>query len=267
MNEEERKLKENLLESITNRSGTTVIDVQVRINNIVEAFKLTNQDQNLSIQRLTAENAQLYKRLKDLENKILDLEKKLTERPETSNPQKLSTMDWSKILKEPGVKNQIIGIESREKKEIKRKEKNLIISNVPETTEAEDRDIVIEILKTTGVKIEEGEEILVRRLTRQVKEKRVVTNNLIVELKSVEERNKVLQQSKALKNIEKFREVYLNKDKTAAELQLEYEAREEVRLRNKDQNKTGKRYRAIESNIVIDKRERSQSEKETQENA
>lgn len=128
--------------------------------------------------------------------------------------------------------------EVRENNDKKGREANIVISNVDESIEAEDE--VPQILAHLGVTVEVNE---IRRMGRNKKKD---YNRLIwVRLGNKKERNNVLDAAKKLKEEERWKNIYINKDMTEAEREQAYNLREELRTKRRQENANRGRSRYV----------------------
>lgn len=148
--------------------------------------------------------------------------------------------------------------EVRENNDKKGREANIVISNVDESKEAEAE--VTEMLAHLGVTVE------VNGIRRMGREKKPNYNRLIwVRLGSKQERNNVLDAAKKLKDEDRWKNTYINKDMTEEERKQAYKIRQELKKKRRQENVQNGRSRfIIHRGRVVNRENGLDSQDETQ---
>lgn len=213
-----------------------------------------------AVQKCLKENAENRKNLADMKNELEEFKQELSlkeavekiarevledYKAERVEPERPNTDDIRDIAKEVFEENRadiveperqntesirnIARGEVRENNDKKGRESNIVISNVEESKEAEEE--VTEILAHLGATVE------VSGIRRMGRDKKPNYNRLIwVRLGSKKERNEVLDAAKKLKEEDRWKNIYINKDMTEAEREQAYKTRQELKQKRREEN-------------------------------
>ena len=172
------------------------------------------------------------------------------------DPKKID--DWVTVTKKklPEHQLKVMNAVTIEQQKKKKKEKNVMIFGVKESTaendeekKSEDLKIVKEIFDEIGAS---SVPVYVKRFKkRKDGKKENSVGPILVELSDAAERNPILAASKKLKNIEKFKKVYLSPDMTEAERLLNFELRTERNKKNKELDSDSPFYFGIRGSEIV----------------
>ena len=222
----------------------TVAKVDIWLADLVMEFKLFRA-------KSETESAEKDNRIKELEKKVEALEKKNSELLKTNGT---SEKAWSDLFKTGKKKeSDLINIAAfnREQKEMKRKENNIVISGVAESSDLDEAarkkhddekvDIILDKLGLARDNVKNQTRLKKRINNRQSVSSSSSANNessnvplIVLEFKEIEHQQLALKNSRELKNDENFKKVFINADKTPAERYEEKKLRE---TRNKENAK------------------------------
>ena len=154
---------------------------------------------------------------KDL--KITELEDRIKKIEQTNGANPISAANfWNNLPK--NVSNEISNIATRETKNQNKKEKNLIVFGIPESTETEpqakidsDKTAIETILEKIGVDVSMNNTKIIR-----FKRKANSTQGIVlVECENVEKKVEILRAARKLRESAEHKNVYINQDLTEAE--------------------------------------------------
>ena len=150
---------------------------------------------------------------------------------------------------EPEIIRNIARSEVQENNDKKGREQNIVISNLEEQYDAETE--VQNILTYLSVTVD------VQGIRRMGREKKPGKHRPIwVKLSDKKERNAVLEKAKKLRRDETWKNVYINKDMTTAEVNEAYALRQELKARRLQEGaERGRSNLVISKGKIIDKRE------------
>jgi len=207
---------------------------------------ITSQENEIS--KLTTAN-------KDLVVKVARLEIELADQKKSSKESGMVKIDqtstFSSILKNRENEQLIKKIARNEVKAVDNIEKNVVISGIKRTgadekeIEVNDVERVDEVLKTLQLKREDVES------QKRIKTRNESANIIIVKFKEIQYHTRALQNSRALKEIQSLKGVYINRDKTRAERLDEKKARDSAKENNAELPETdneGRQYGIDENN-------------------
>ena len=193
--------------------------------------------------KLTLELSQASNKIIGLEKKVEDLEKKILEIIEKSNSQPASSQSqasidfWSKLPKQAAF--EITQAVRQETALLDKKEKNVIVFGVPESvSEDESRKIqddkrsIENVLTAINVKTQIGEFKF-----RRIRNKSQNQNNvgpIIIEFENSTQKLRVLKASKQLNRTGEHKNIYINPDRTTAEIEIEKKLRLERNQKNSE---------------------------------
>ena len=223
-------------------------------------------DNRTEIMKLSEMLKSALVRIEFLENEVSDVKGKC-EKLEGAEKTKTVSMSesWvtiaSKNRKQTQDQITVINALTHEQAERKKRENNIIVSGVvPSTKEteeerkAEDESIVKEIIKKTGG-LDAKLDVYIKRLqtNKLIEGKpsdiRIDSIRILVLFNNIEDKMQVLRNSNKLKSESNFENVYLNHDRTSAEMQRDYELRTECRKRN-NENKEAYFFFGIRGNLI-----------------
>ena len=210
-------------------------------NNLADA---NNKKLILQLGQANEKISDLVKRVSELENKLL----LLLEKSDSSPPQHMLNLNqtsidfWSKLPKQ--TTHEITQAVRQETFLLDKKEKNVIVFGLPGSNSdnensklADERRSIDEILTAINVKNEIGE-YKYRRLKNKNQQSNV-TGPVIIELESIAKKFKLLKASKNLDRNGPFKNIYINPDRTSAELEVEKKLRLERNQKNSELEHTG----------------------------
>lgn len=196
------------------------------------------------IQKCTKENADVRKEMADLKDEI----KKIKEGRDEDFVEVVRRIVKKEIDEEreqvmPAAAVEIPGTTPEEIREIAKKEiietndkkvreSNIVLSGI--TEEADVNTEIQDLLTYLDASVEVN---LIKRLGKDKKEgkKRLV----LVKLGNKKERNDIFEKAKKLKDEERWKNVYINKDMTKEEMKQAYDLRVELRKRREDEAAAG----------------------------
>ena len=149
----------------------------------------------------------------------------------------------------PEVVRNIAREEVIENNDKKGREQNIVITNINEDKDAnqEVEDLLTHLDVTVEVQA-------IRRMGKERKPNK--TRSVWVKLSSKKERNTVLENAKKLAGVNRWKEVYVNKDMTETEQKEAYELRKELRERRREEGaERGQSKYVIHKGRVVEKKE------------
>ena len=216
----------------------------------------SEKNTNNRLSFLEAQNTELTEKLKSSYGKIEALEKKMQELEakisvimnkdnerinQIINPNQDSIDFWKKLPKQ--TTHEITKAVIQETAQLDKKEKNIIIFGIPETHNEND-----ELQKTSDkTKIDRlFEDIQVKSEVKVFKFRRLkakknqnTASPIIIEFESSADKYKILKATKLLDKTGKHKNIYINPDRTFAELEMEKKLRTERNQKNNELEYTG----------------------------
>jgi hypothetical protein len=194
------------------------------------------------VNELIKEGQKTDKLVIDLNKRLALMEKKITEqeilinklKEEKNNPengQSKIASNWvtvlSKNMKKPQDQLTVMNAISIEQEQKKRREKNIVIFGIPESSkealsEKRDEDKISVKNVLTAIGKGDVEPVNTRRLRSKNELK---PGPIVIELSDKSERNPILASAKKLKTNPSYKEVYLGPDMTEAERLLDFQLR------------------------------------------
>jgi hypothetical protein len=189
-----------------------------------------------------AKTTALEERCRKLEEEnIANTNEIRTLKEKASNSNTTAADFWSKLPK--AAANVISNLASKESIEVTKKERNLIMFGVKESTLTDtnernvaDQTAVKTILAEIGIESDEIEEIKIKRFKSKESGK---PGQILMECDSKETKMSILKAAKNLKNNTAYKSIYINNDLTHAQLELEKKLRKERNEKNSSLPETG----------------------------
>lgn len=189
--------------------------------------------------RLSSVVTTLVNRIKELENDKKKETDTLRKENDALKQSKNATSRWSEMFKTNKNSIQetvILAKVAKETKEKENKQNNIVIKGVPEAEptvpetgkDEHDKTLINKILEQ--IQVDTSKVKRIRRIKKATNVKG--PGIMVVEFSDKLEQNKALINSKRLKSSETFKEIYINKDLTTAEAELERVLRIERNNRN-----------------------------------
>ena len=206
-------------------------------NNLMEA---NNKKLTAELGIANVEITGLKKRVSDLESKLNELlEREKTNSSIGINQNQASIEFWNKLPKK--TTHEITKAVRQETARLDKKEKNVVIFGKPEGNDneklLEDKKSIENILEAINIKSEVSEYKF-----RRIKAKNPIPNAtvpVIVEFESTIQKFKVLKASNKLSRSGEHKNIFINPDRTIAELEVEKKLRSERNKKNNELEHTG----------------------------
>ena len=199
---------------------------------------VTKQEHEALMKRVEALEKKLEELLtqnKEKDDVIKDLEGRMK-----NNEQQTTTADfWSQLPKQATMA--ITQVVTKEKTMIKKKENNIIITGMTAQTPNEQSNEAEEAVNKLFISLVGKDDEIEQKNFKVTRFKsKIVTKPgpILVEFKDINDKKKILQLTKQLKDNEDYKNVYINKDLTESELAVEKRLRVDRRKKNAELTET-----------------------------
>ena len=201
------------------------------------------------VQKCTKDNAKLLQEVQDLKTELKEVKEEIQDMKDGNEETFVETVkklakavyeeeqvESKPIQQTNEVIRSIARREVHENNDKKGRETNLVLFNVDEEKEDEEKEVT-EILAYLEVDVE------VRGIRRMGREKKAgKTRPIWVKLASKQERNSVLDKAKNLRTSNLYKEIFINKDMTQQERDAAHKLREELKEKRKNEREGQSKY-------------------------